>query len=80
MRGIPPCIKQQELKSNKAHIETRGIEKAEVLKWDSKITKLIEAVMYVTNPIKCTIIISEQLKWVVKEEKYSNVDTGKVKN
>ena len=67
MRAIPSCIKQEKLDSMKAQVETRRIEKSEVLKWDPKVTKLIEDSVYDTKPINSTSMISEQLKWVVNK-------------
>ena len=79
MRGIPPCITQEELKSKKAQIETRGKSKEEVKEGDPKRTSLIEASMYDTTPVHYTSMVSEELKWVVKEKECFNVETGKVK-
>ena len=42
MRGIPPCVTQDELKSNKAHIDTRRTVKEAVTEWDPKYINLIE--------------------------------------
>ena len=78
MIGILACIKKQELKSKKAHIETRGTENAAVLKGDTKTTKLIEDSVYETKPVHYISVVSEDLKWVVKEKECFNVETGKV--
>ena len=51
MRGITPCIKEQKFKSKKAHIDTRGTEKAEFMKGDPNITNIIEASMYDTKTV-----------------------------
>ena len=80
MIGIPSCIKQEELKSKKAHIETRGTAKEAVLKGDPKLTKIIEASVYETNTFHYISMVSEELKWVTKEKECFNVETGKVKN
>ena len=80
IRGIPPCIKQEELKSKKAHIYTSGTAKAEVLKRDPAINKLIEASLYGTKPVHYISMVSEEFKWVVNEKECFNVETGKVKN
>ena len=46
-RGIPWCIKQEKLKSNKAHIDTRGTPKEAVLKRDKKkLPKSLKLVSY----------------------------------
>ena len=80
MIGIPSCIKQEELKSKKAHIETRGTAKEAVLEGDQRFTELIAASMYDTKPSHYTSMVSEEFKWVVKEKECFNVETGKVKN
>ena len=46
MRVIPPCVIQEELKLNKANIDTRGKSKEEVLEGYPELNKLIEASMY----------------------------------
>ena len=78
MRGIPPCVTQEELKSNKAHIDTRRTEKEAVPEGDPKCTNLIEDIMYDTTPVHYISIISEELKWFVKEKECFNSDIGKV--
>ena len=62
MRGIPPCIKQEDLKSKKENIETRGTAKAAVLKGDQKLTKITEASVYGTKPVHYTSMVSYELK------------------
>ena len=57
-----------------------GTENSAALKVDSKPTKIIEASVYDTNPVHYISMVSEELEWVVKEEKYFNVDMGKVIN
>ena len=76
--GITPSVTQEELKSKKAHIDTRGTAKEAVLGGDPKFTNLIEASMYDTNPVHYYGMVSEELKRVVKEKENFNVDTGKV--
>ena len=79
MRRIPPQITQEELKSNKAHIDTRRTSNESVMEGDPKFTNLIESIMYDTTPVHYIIMVSEELKWVVKEKYFFNVGTGKVK-
>ena len=43
-----------------------------------KCTNLIEAIMYDTTPVNYISMVSEELKWFVKEKKCFNVETGKV--
>ena len=50
-RGIPPCVTQEELKSKKAYIETRGTAKEVVMEGNPKCTNLIEASMYDTKHV-----------------------------
>ena len=78
MRGIPPCVTQEDLKSKKAHIETRGTEKEAVLEGNQKCTNLIEAIMYYTKPVHYISMVSEEMKWVVKYKECFNVDTDNV--
>ena len=80
MRGIPTRVTQKELKSKNAHIDTRGTSKEEVTEGYPKRTNLIEASMYDTTPVHYITMVSEELKWVVKEKECFNVDTGKVRN
>ena len=79
-RGIPPCVAQEEFGSKKAHIDIRVKEKELVLEKDPKCTNLVEAIMYDTKPVHYIRMVSEELKWVVKEKRHFGVDTGKVKN
>ena len=64
---------------------TRGIEtsitsKEAVIEEDSKRTNLIETSMYDTMRINYIIRVSEELKWLVKEKDYFDVDTCKFRN
>ena len=68
MIGILSCIKQKELNTKKSHIETRGTEKESVLKGYPKLTKIIEASVYDTKTVYYISMVSEDLKWVVKEK------------
>ena len=65
-RGIPPCVTQEELKSKKAYIETRGTSKEAVTEGYTKCTNLIEASIYDTTPIHYISMVSEDLKWILK--------------
>ena len=80
MRGIKPWFTQEESKSKKTHIDTRVTANEAVLEMDPKCTNLIEASLYGTKPLHYIRMVSEELKWVVKEKMCFNVDTGKVKN
>ena len=59
MRGIPPQITQEELKSNKAQIDTRRTSNESVMEEDPKCTNLIESIMYDTTPVHYIIMVSE---------------------
>ena len=78
MRGIPPRITQEELKSKKAHIETRGTSKEAVTELDPKFANLIEASMYNTTPVHYISMVSEEFMWVVNQKDCFNFETGKV--
>ena len=67
IRCIPPCVKQEEFKSKKAHIDTRGASKAAVMEGDPKCPNFIEASVYNTKPFHCIIMVSEESNWVVKD-------------
>ena len=66
------------MNSKKPHIETRVTLKAEVLKGDPKISKIIEASISDTKPIYYICMVSEELKWGIKEKQYFTVNLGKV--
>ena len=80
MRGIPTPVTQEELNSKKAHIDTRGTLKEAVTEGDPKGTNLVEASMCDTTHVHYISMVSEELKWVVKDTECFNVHTGKVKN
>ena len=50
IRGIPPCVKQEEFKSKKAQIDIRGASKAAVMEGDPKCPNFIEDSVYNTKP------------------------------
>ena len=80
MRGIPTRVTQDELKSKKAQIETRGTPKEAVTEGGPKCTNLIEASIYDTTPVHHISMVSEELMCAVKVKECFDVDTGKVKN
>ena len=63
----------------KPHSDIRGTEKEPVLEGDQKCINLIEASTYYTKPVHYISMVSEDLKWDVKEKDCFNVDMGKVK-
>ena len=77
-RSIQPCITQEYLKPNKAYIQTRVTAKEAVMEMYKKCTKLVEASMFDTKPVQYIIMISDQLKLVVREKQRLNLETRKV--
>ena len=59
MRGIPPRVTLEELRSKKANIETKGTSKEAVTEGNPKRTNCIEAIMYDTTPVHCISMVSE---------------------
>ena len=59
MRGIPTRVTQEELKSKKAQIETRGTSKEAVTEGDPKRTNLVEASMYDTTYVYYISVFTE---------------------
>ena len=66
------------MESKRENIDTRGTEKIAVLKGGPKLTKLIEASVYDNKSVHYISMVSEELKRVLKEEDFLNVDTCKV--
>ena len=78
MRGIPPAVKQEEVKNRKKKLEVRGTVKDFMLIGDKGFPKLVASSVYDTNPIHFLCMVCQQLKWIVKEKPVFNVDTGRV--
>ena len=76
---MPEIFTQEEFKINKSHIHTRGTTKEKVMERYPKHTNLIEAILYDITPVHYISMVSEQLKWAVKEKECFNVETVKVK-
>ena len=66
------------MNSKKENIDTRGTAKIAVLKGGPKLTKLIKASVYGNKSAHYIIMVSEELKWIVKEEDFLNVDDAGV--
>ena len=79
MRCISPFFRQEEMRSKNAYIETMVTSKEGVMEGDPKFTNLIEARVYDTNPVHYTGMVSEELKWFIKEKECFNFEMGKVK-
>ena len=78
MRGIPPWVTQEKLKPKKSQIETRGTSKETVTEVDPKCTNLNEASIYYATSEKYISMVSEELKWVIKEKDCFKVETCNV--
>ena len=76
MRGTLSCMTQDKLKSKKAQIEARVTSTAAVMEGDPKFPNLIVSSVYDTKPVHYISIVSEQLKWDVKEKECLNIETG----
>ena len=76
MRGIPPCVKQDE-DLKKKQDEVRGTVKAAVLEGDPMCKNLVASSVYDTKPVHYLSMVSSKLKWVLKIKDVFNVDTGK---
>ena len=61
-------------------IDTREIVNTEGTEGDPKCTNLIAASVYDTKPVHYTSMVSEKLKWIIKEKECFNIETRKVKN
>ena len=80
MRGIPESVTKQEFNSKKAPIDTRRTSKETVTEGYPKRTNIIKDSIYNTTPVHYISVVSEELKWVVKDKECFNAETGKVKN
>ena len=76
MRGIPPAVLQQEMKSKKDQLKVRGIVKVTVLEGDPDCTNLVASSIYDTKPLHYLSMVCTILKWVVTERPCFNVETG----
>ena len=68
MRGIPPRVTQEELKSKKEQIDTKVISKEAVMEGGTKCTNRIEASIYDTTHIHYSSMVSEEFNWVVRDK------------
>ena len=71
MRGIE--VKEE-------NIDTKGTAKTTVLKGGPKLTKLIEASVYDNKYVHYISMVSENMKWIVKEYDCLNIDTVEIRN
>ena len=77
-RGIPSCVLQEEVSGKDNLIRARGTVKAVVLEGDPRCPNLIASSVYDTKPVHYLSMISESIKWIVKEKKVFNVDSNEV--
>ena len=76
-RGIPPSVIQQEVTNKEEQKRVRGTVKAAVLEADPGCPGLRASSIYDTKPVHYLSMVTEMLKWIVKERSVYNVDTGK---
>jgi hypothetical protein len=77
-RGIPLCVLQEEVKNCKEQLKVRGTVKAAVLVGDPACPNLIASSVNDSKPVHYLSMISNCIKWIVKEKKVFNVDTNQV--
>jgi hypothetical protein len=68
-RGIPPCIKQDEVTKKQELAAVRHTVKAAVLRGDEVCTDLIACSIYDTKPVYFLTNCAETLEWVTKKRK-----------
>ena len=69
LRGIPPAIKQDEVKKKKELASVRHTVKAAVLKGDEVCKDLVSISLYDTKPVYFLTNACGELNWVMKEKK-----------
>ena len=77
-RGIPSCVSQQELTNKTAIEQVQGTVKDARLKGDPDCPCLIASSVYDTKPIHYLSMITDTIKWIVKERPVYNIDTKQV--
>lgn len=75
-RGIPSCVQQEEVTLKEALRKVRGTVKAAKLEGDKDSPFLIVSSVYDTKSVHYLSMVSETVKWVLKERDVYNVDTG----
>ena len=61
MRGVHDIVIQQEVKSEKKHVEACGIIKATILEGDYKCPNLIASTFYDTKSVQSLSMVTEEL-------------------
>jgi hypothetical protein len=75
MRGLPQSIIQVAQTTRKASMAVRGTVKTAVLLGDLACPALLATSVYDTKPVHFLSMVSENIKWMVKERQVFNVDT-----
>ena len=76
MRGIPKCVKQEELSNKQDQLNARGTVTAAVLVGDDECPDLLATCVYDTKPVHFLSMVCKLVKWILCEKKVFNVDTG----
>ena len=66
-RGIPCCVAQQELTNRTAIEQVRGTVKVAKLEGDDDCPCLIASSVYDTKPVHYLSMVTDAIKWIVKE-------------
>ena len=74
-RGIPSCVQQQEEKNRKTVDSVRETVKVAKLEGDPGCPCLIASSVYDTKPVHYLSMISNKVKWIVKERLVYNPQT-----
>ena len=78
-RGIPSCVQQQEAKNRKTADEVRGTVKVAKLEVDPGCPCLIASSVYDMKPVHYLSMISNKVKWIIKERLVYIVETKQKK-
>ena len=77
-RDIPGCIVQQELTNQTTIEQVQGTVKATKLEGDPDCPCLIASSIYDAKPVHYLSMITDVIKWIVKERPVYNIDTKRV--
>jgi hypothetical protein len=75
MRGIPPCVQQEEVKKRTLLDSVRGTVKVAKLEGDPQCPCLIASSVYDTKPVHYLSMVTERVQWMNKTKDVYNVDT-----
>lgn len=67
-RRIPSCVQQEEITKKDDLDRVRGIVKVAKLEVDPECSCLIASSVYDTNPVHYLNMVSDMVKWIVKEK------------